>query len=459
MTPIENDFDNLKAYFQTDETKGIKFRKKKLKQLAKSIKAHERDLLDALQTDLGKNKVEAFAAEIGFTLHNLRHIRKELPQWAKTKQVNTPVYLFPVKSYIYKEPLGTIGIFSPFNYPVQLTFEPLIGAIAAGNTAMVKPSELTPNVANVIKEIIEETFEPNYVKVVLGDGEVAAQMSQLPFDHIFFTGSQDIGRKVYEAASRNLTPVTLELGGKSPVIVDETANIKVASERICFGKFVNAGQTCVAPDYVLVQRNVKDDLIKAIRSTINEFYGKHIATNKDYGRIVNDRHFMRLNQLLEAHRDKIILGGDTNRDDRFIEPTVLDHVTNEDEVIASEIFGPILPLVTYDELDEAIQFVKSKDKPLALYLFSEDENATNRVLKELSFGGGAINDTLLHLANHNLPFGGVGGSGFGRYHGKYTFDTFTHEKSYIFKTTRLDSGLLFPPYKGKFSYIKRFLKK
>ncbi|ENJ34549.1 aldehyde dehydrogenase [Staphylococcus aureus M0239] len=458
MNIIEQKFYDSKAFFNTQQTKDISFRKEQLKKLSKAIKSYESDILEALYTDLGKNKVEAYATEIGITLKSIKNARKELKNWTKTKNVDTPLYLFPTKSYIKKEPYGTVLIIAPFNYPFQLVFEPLIGAIAAGNTAIIKPSELTPNVARVIKRLINETFDANYIEVIEEGIEETQTLIHLPFDYVFFTGSENVGKIVYQAASENLVPVTLELGGKSPVIVDETANIKVASERICFGKFTNAGQTCVAPDYILVHESVKDDLITALSKTLREFYGQNIQQSPDYGRIVNLKHYHRLTSLLNSAQMNIVFGGHSDEDERYIEPTLLDHVTNDSAIMQEEIFGPILPILTYQSLDEAIAFIHQRPKPLSLYLFSEDENATQRVINELSFGGGAINDTLMHLANPKLPFGGVGASGMGRYHGKYSFDTFTHEKSYIFKSTRLESGVHLPPYKGKFKYIKAFFK-
>lgn len=458
MTIIRDKFNNSKAFFNTHKTKNLKFRKQQLKLLSKNIKNHENELLDALYKDLGKSKVEAYATEIGMLLKSIKLMRKELKNWSKTKQTDTPLYLFPTKSYIKKEPYGTVLIIGPFNYPVQLVFEPLIGAIAAGNTAIVKPSELTPHVAIVTKDIIEDTFDEAYVSVVEGGIEETQTLLSLPFDYMFFTGSEKVGKIVYEAAARKLIPVTLELGGKSPVIVDDTANIKVASERISFGKFTNAGQTCVAPDYILVQRKVKNDLIKALKKTITEFYGENIEKSPDFGRIVNQKHFNRLNDLIQIHKDNVVFGGNTSKEDLYIEPTLLDNITNDNKIMKEEIFGPILPIITYDNFDEVLEIIQSKSKPLSLYLFSEDENMTHRVVEELSFGGGAINDTLMHLANPNLPFGGVGSSGIGQYHGKYSFDTFSHMKSYTFKSTRLESSLFFPPYKGKFKYIKTFFK-
>lgn len=458
MKTIQERFNDCQGYYKTQITKDIKYRRKQLKNLKKAINQHEKQLLAALHLDLGKNKVEAYATEIGMVLKSISNARKEIHKWTKTKQVNTPLYLFPAKSYIKKEPLGTVLIIGPFNYPVQLVFEPLIGAIAAGNTAIVKSSELTPNVANVISKIIEDAFEEAYITTVEGGVEETQTLLEQPFDYIFFTGSEKVGKIVYEAASKQLIPVTLELGGKSPVIIDETANLKVASERIAMGKFTNAGQTCVAPDYILIQESVQDEFIQALSKTIEEFYGRNPENSPDFGRIVNRKHFARLQHLLQDSTGDVVIGGETNPESRYVSPTIVKDVKTEDPLMQEEIFGPILPLMTYTELDAAIDFIAERPKPLALYLFSEDENCTDRVLNELSFGGGAINDTMLQLANPNLPFGGVGASGFGKYHGKYSFYTFTHEKSYIYKTTRLESGLIFPPYKGKFSYVKNLFK-
>ncbi|MCE5090980.1 aldehyde dehydrogenase [Staphylococcus devriesei] len=458
MSSIAQQFEESKNFFKTHKTKDIKFRKQQLKLLSKSIKNHENELLEALKHDLGKSAVEAYATEIGITLKSIKMARKELKNWTKTKQVDTPIFMFPSKSYIKPEPYGTVLIIGPFNYPVQLLFEPLIGAIAAGNTAIIKPSELTPNVASVIRQIIEDVFSTDFVAVVEGGIEETQTLIHLPFDYMFFTGSEKVGQIVYEAASKNLVPVTLELGGKSPVIVDDTANIKVSSDRISFGKFTNAGQTCVAPDYILVNKKVKNELIEALKQSIQEFYGTNVEKSPDFGRIVNNKHFNRLNDLLKVHANSIVSGGHTNAKERYIEPTILDGITPASKIMQEEIFGPLLPIITYDDLNEAFDIVQSKAKPLSLYLFSEDENTTHRVLNELSFGGGAINDTLMHLANPNLPFGGVGASGIGQYHGKYTFDTFSHKKSYIFKSTRLDSSIIYPPYKGKLKYIRTFFK-
>jgi len=455
---LNSEIQNVRDFFQTQSTKDIKFRKKYLKALKKSIKKHEPDILDALKSDLGKNKVEAYATEVGFVMKELSYIIKELKNWAKTKSVTTPMMQFPAKSFIKYEPYGTVLIIGPFNYPFQLVMSPLIGALAAGNCAVVKPSEMTPQTSMVVQEILEEVFPEDYVKVIQGEKEVTSQLLDERFDYIFFTGSTKVGQIVYEKASKHLTPVTLELGGKSPVIIDDTANLKVAAERIAFGKFMNAGQTCVAPDYVLIDNTVKMKFVKALQTTIQEFYGAQIEQSEDFGRIVNDNHFNRLVNIIEDSRQQVIYGGESNADELFVAPTIILDPKLSDSVMQQEIFGPILPIIGYDTFNEVYDIVEQYEKPLALYLFTEDSDQITAVFNRLSFGGGCVNDTILHLANPNLPFGGVGHSGIGSYHGKYSFELFSHEKSYITKSTKLESGLLFPPYKGKFKYVKQLFK-
>lgn len=455
---LNSEIQNVRDFFQTQSTKDIKFRKKYLKALKKSIKKHESDILDALKSDLGKNKVEAYATEVGFVMKELSYIIKELKNWAKTKSVTTPMMQFPAKSFIKYEPYGTVLIIGPFNYPFQLVMSPLIGALAAGNCAVVKPSEMTPQTSMVVQEILEEVFPPDYVKVIQGEKEVTSQLLDERFDYIFFTGSTKVGQIVYEKASKHLTPVTLELGGKSPVIIDDTANLKVAAERIAFGKFMNAGQTCVAPDYVLIDNEIKVKFVEALQATIQEFYGAQIEQSEDFGRIVNDNHFNRLVNIIEDSRQQVIYGGESNADELFVAPTIILDPELSDSVMQQEIFGPILPIIGYDTFNEVYDIVEQYEKPLALYLFTEDSDQITAVFNRLSFGGGCVNDTILHLANPNLPFGGVGHSGIGSYHGKYSFELFSHEKSYITKSTKLESGLLFPPYKGKFKYVKQLFK-
>lgn len=455
---LNSEIQNVRDFFQTQSTKDIKFRKKYLKALKKSIKKHEPDILDALKSDLGKNKVEAYATEVGFVMKELSYIIKELKNWAKTKSVTTPMMQFPAKSFIKYEPYGTVLIIGPFNYPFQLVMSPLIGALAAGNCAVVKPSEMTPQTSMVVQEILEEVFPEDYVKVIQGEKEVTSQLLDERFDYIFFTGSTKVGQIVYEKASKHLTPVTLELGGKSPVIIDDTANLKVAAERIAFGKFMNAGQTCVAPDYILIDNEIKVKFVEALQATIQEFYGAQIEQSEDFGRIVNDNHFNRLVNIIEDSRQQVIYGGESNADELFVAPTIILDPKLSDSVMQQEIFGPILPIIGYDTFNEVYDIVEQYEKPLALYLFTEDSDQITAVFNRLSFGGGCVNDTILHLANPNLPFGGVGHSGIGSYHGKYSFELFSHEKSYITKSTKLESGLLFPPYKGKFKYVKQLFK-
>lgn len=456
---IANQFENIQSFFDSDTTKDIKYRKKQLRLLKKAIKSNETDLIAALQLDLGKNSVESYATEIGYIYKSISLMIKDIKQLSSKKNVNTPVFLFPSKSYTIHEPYGTVLIIGPFNYPFQLVFEPLIGAIAAGNCAVVKPSELTPNVTRVIQHIIEQAFEEDFVTCVTGDKAVTEELLTYPFDFVFFTGSTKIGQIVYEQASKQLIPVALELGGKSPAIVDKTANIKVAAERIAFGKYINAGQTCVAPDYVLIDACIKQQFINAVKSTIQEFYSKDAQNSDDFGRIVNESHTQRLSNLINKTNGDIVYGGNSDESARYIEPTVVDNVKFDDILMEDEIFGPILPIMTYESFGDAIQYIKSKPKPLALYLFSEDENHTDEVVNRLSFGGGCINDTLLHVGNFNLPFGGVGHSGIGKYHGKSSFELFSNVKGMMFKTTKLETGVLFPPYKGKGKYVRAMFKK
>lgn len=455
---FSDQLQQLNHFFYTDKTKDISFRRRQLKALKKEIKLREKDILHALNLDLGKGKVESYATEIGIVLKSISMFRKELKNYAKVETVTTPMLQFPGKSYIMREPLGTVLIIGPFNYPFQLIMEPLIGALAAGNCAVVKPSELTPHTSEIIKEIIEAVYAPDYVSVVLGGQDVITDLLQQKFDFIFFTGSTRVGQIVYEAASKQLIPVALELGGKSPTIIDKTADLKVAAERIAFGKFMNAGQTCIAPDYILIDARVKDKFIKAMKSTLKSFYGEHPEQSEDFGRIVNDKHFKRLSSMLEDSAEGIVIGGETNAAERYIAPTLIDHVSLDDAVMQEEIFGPLLPILTFNHRDEVYDIIRSFDKPLALYIFSEDNDYVKAVFNRLSFGGGCINDTLMHVSNPYLPFGGVGASGIGHYHGKYSFDLFSHQKAYMTKGTKLETGLLFPPYKGKLKYIRQLYK-
>ena len=445
-------------FFDTEQTKSIEFRLQQLRKLKNSIVKHEQAIMEALKTDLGKQSFEAYTTEIGFVLSNISYAIKHLQKWTKPKRVRGTLSLFPSKGSVQYEPYGTVLIIGPFNYPFQLVIEPLIGAIAAGNCAVVKPSELTPNVSRVITELISDAFIPDYICSIEGGVEINQALLQESFDYIFFTGSTRIGKVVMEAAAKNLTPVTLELGGKSPVIVDESADIAVAAKRIIWGKTINAGQTCVAPDYIMVQESVKDNLVSALKEEIVDFFGENPEESKDLGRIVSDKHFERLKEILEKDKEQIVSGGKASQDTRYIEPTILAANWNSNSM-QEEIFGPILPILTYKTLEEAIQSIKKLDKPLALYVFTNKKEVVDKVLGAISSGGACINDVLTHIVHPDLPFGGVGASGLGAYHGKYSFITFSHQRSILKKSTRFQLPLIFPPYTDeKERLIRKVLK-
>ncbi len=445
-------------FFESKKSRDIDFRINQLRCLKSAIKKYEYKIYEALYKDLGKCEFESYTTEVGFVLSSISHTIKNLKKWAKKEKVKTPLYLFPAKSFVISEPYGTVLIIGPYNYPFQLLIEPLVGALAAGNCVVLKPSENVPNLSRVITEMITETFPKEYIRSVEGGVETNTSLINGTFDYIFFTGSAQVGKIIMEAAARNLVPVTLELGGKSPVIVDESADIKVAAQRIIWGKTINVGQTCVAPDYVVVNNKVKDDLIKELRVQIQSFYGKDAIESKDYGRIVNDRHFLRLKNILDKEADKIICGGKVNREKRYIEPTLID-ASWEGAAMSEEIFGPILPIISYSNLDEVIGKIKRLSKPLALYLFAENYKVEEKVLEEISSGGACINDTITHLANPELPFGGVGNSGIGAYHGKESFKTFSHRRSVVRKTTKINIPIVFPPFNKKnLDNVKKLMK-
>jgi len=447
-----------KSFFSTQATLPLSFRIEQLEKLRNAIVEKEQILLKALQKDLGKHPFESYASEIGFVLQSIRHTIKHLKKWVKPKKVRSTWSLFPSKGEIFNEPYGTVLIIGPFNYPFQLLIEPLIGAIAAGNCAILKPSELVPTVSAVVTEMINTTFEPAYINSVEGGVETNQALIHANFDYIFFTGSTKVGKIVMEAAAQHLTPITLELGGKSPVIIDETANLTIAAKRIIWGKTLNAGQTCVAPDYIMVHESVKETLIKEMEKTLVSYFGETIEDKEDFGRIVSEQHFLRLREMLEVDRKAILFGGKSNRETRFIEPTILD-ATWDSATMQEEIFGPILPILTYKELEEAIESIRKLDKPLALYLFTNNKETETKVLCAISSGGVCINDVLTHIVPPNLPFGGVGTSGMGAYHGKYSFTTFSHQKSILRKSTRVDIPILFPPYtEKKEKMIRKVLK-
>ncbi|MDT0123158.1 aldehyde dehydrogenase [Paenibacillus sp. RRE4] len=450
--------ERQRTFFRSGATRQAGMRIERLSRLKQAIQKYETELTQALYQDLGKSEFESYTTEIGFMLDSITHTMRKIKKWVKPVKVRTQVALIGSKSYILPEPYGAVLIIGPFNYPFQLLIEPLVGAIAAGNTAVLKASENTPAVSAVVKKLIGEVFEPEYVQVVEGAKDTTTALIHASFDYIFFTGSVPVGKIVMEAAAKNLVPVTLELGGKSPVIVDEQADIQVAAERIIWGKLLNTGQTCIAPDYLLVHERVKKPLIDAMKATIVNFFGTDIQRNKDYGRIVNKSHFKRLTALIERDRDQVIYGGKFDEEDRFIEPTLIDAESWNAATMEDEIFGPILPIISYGHLDEAISNIVKRPKPLALYLFTSDPAVQNKVLNEVSFGGGCINDTITHVANPRLPFGGVGHSGIGSYHGRYSFETFSHMKSVLKKSTKLNPHMLYPPYNNKLNLIKRLLK-
>ena len=444
--------------FHSGCTRSAEFRLEQLQKLAGAIRQHEQELLSALYQDLHKSEFEAYATEIGYTLDSIRGASKHLKRWMKPKRVTTPFYHGLSKSYIHKEPYGTVLIIGPFNYPFQLLIEPLIGAIAAGNTAVLKPSENTPTVTAVIKKLIGSTFDESYIRVIEGEKETTSALIHSPFDYIFFTGSVPVGKIVMEAAAKHLIPVTLELGGKSPAIVDRTANLEVAAKRIIWGKMMNAGQTCIAPDYVLAHEEIREPLVDKMKIVLSDFFGADARLSPDYGRIVNERQFDRLAGILQADQDKALVGGRAIKEELYIEPTLLDQAAWSDAAMQDELFGPILPIVGYQQLNEAIEQVNERPKPLALYLFTENRLVEQEVLSRISFGGGCVNDTISHVANPRLPFGGVGHSGIGAYHGKHSFDLFSHTKSVLSKSTKLDIPFLFPPYGDKVKWVRKIMR-
>lgn len=446
-----------RGFFETGKTLGISFRLRMLDRLSTAIKEMEPEINDAIKSDLGKSAFETYMCETGLVLSEISHMKKNLRKYAAVSFKWTPLAQFPSVSYTIKEPYGCVLIMSPWNYPFMLTMDPLIDALAAGNTAVVKPSAYSPKTSEVISRIIEKCFPKKYVAVVQGGREANSDLLEQKFDYIFFTGGMSVGRIVMEKASVHFTPVTLEMGGKSPCIVDETADLKVAARRIAFGKYLNCGQTCVAPDYLLVSDKVKDKLLFYLASEIEKMYGKCAFDNEDYGKIVNKKHFNRIMGLIEGQ--KIYYGGHSNADGLQIEPTILEDVSPESPVMQEEIFGPVLPVITFDKLDEAVDFVRKRPKPLALYFFSSSRLNIKRIEKSLSYGGGCINDTVVHLATSELPFGGVGNSGMGGYHGRYGFNTFSHEKAVLDKSNLIDLPMRYQKYNGvKRMLVRMFLR-
>lgn len=449
--------EKQREFFYSGKTLPLPYRIAALKALKQAVADHQDQIAEALRRDLGKSELEGFMCEIGLVLSEISYMLRHIRQFARDKTVYTPLSQFASRSFIRPTPYGVTLIMSPWNYPFLLTIEPLVDALAAGNTAVLKPSAYSPATTAVIADLIANLFPPEYVAVVTGGREENQCLLNQKFDYIFFTGSQSVGRQVMEKAAHHLTPVTLELGGKSPCIIDATAKIPLAAKRIVFGKFLNCGQTCVAPDYILCDKTVKNKLIACIKAEIQTQFGENPLENENYGKIINDKHFSRILRLIDE--EKIVHGGRSDAAAQQIEPTVLDHVTLDDAVMQEEIFGPVLPVLTYESLEDAISLVNSRQKPLALYFFSEDKAAIRRVTTRCCYGGGCINDVIVHLATSNMGFGGVGESGMGSYHGKAGFDTFSHHKSILDKKTWLDLPMRYQPYNpAAKALIRQFLK-
>lgn len=453
---IEDIVKEQRKFFKTGATLSYKFRLDALKKLKEAIIKNEKEIMDALSLDLGKSATESYMCEIGMVLSELRYAIRHLKKWMKKDKVATPLAQFPSKSFVVKEPLGVVLVMSPWNYPFMLAIDPLIGAISAGNCAVVKPASYAKNTSQVIKKVLGECFDDSYISVVLGGREENSALLEQRFDYIFFTGSVNVGKLVAEKASKNLTPVTLELGGKSPCVVDKTANLKISARRLAFGKFLNVGQTCVAPDYLLIEKSVKDEFLKYFKAEIVKMFGSEPLKNDSYGKIINEKHFKRICGLID--KDKVCFGGESDENSLKIAPTILDNVTLDDACMKEEIFGPIMPVLTFESIEEATSIISKFEKPLALYLFSTNQKTIDKFLNTVPFGGGCINDTIIHLATTKMGFGGVGYSGYGSYHGKRSFMLFSHEKSIVKKSPSIDLPIRYQPYsKTKDSLIRKFL--
>ncbi len=452
---IETVIKQQNDFFLLGETQSLDFRKQQLRHLKQLIINNESQISEALYKDLGKCNFESYLSEISLIKKEINNTINNLKKWSKPRYVSTAIEQFPGRAFIQSQPKGVVLIISPWNYPFSLAILPLIGVISAGNCAIIKPSEISPNTSNIIAKIINNNFAPAYIKVIAGGKETSKQLLREKFAHIFFTGSQSIGKSIMEAAAKHVTPVTLELGGKSPCIVEKNINLKETAKRIVWGKFLNAGQSCIAPDYLLVNKEIKGKLLEAISQSIKDLYGEDPSQCPDYGRIINSYHFNRLCALLEP--GKIILGGKIIPEDNYISPTIIEQVSSDFPIMEDEIFGPILPVLEYNKLEEAIAFINERPKPLALYLFSNDKKQQQTVLEKTLSGAVCINDTVMQYGVPALPFGGIGNSGIGSYHGKASFDTFSHYKSVLKRSFWLETNLRFPPYKGKLKWLKLLL--
>jgi len=447
-----------REFFASGQTIPVKFRIEMLKKLYKTVKTYEKEINDALKKDLGKSDFEGFMCEVGLSLTEISYMIKHTRKFARRKIVYTPLPQFASVSFKKPSPHGNVLIMSPWNYPLLLTIDPLADAIAAGNTAVIKPSAYSPETSKIVEKIIKECFPPEYVSVVTGGRKENSELLNQKFDMVFFTGSQAVGKEVLRKCSEHLTPAVLELGGKSPCIVDSTAKIKLSAKRIVFGKYLNCGQTCVAPDYVLCHKDVKDEFIKELTLQIKKQYGENPLKNPDYGKIINEKHFNRICGLID--KDKVVIGGESDRNTLQIAPTVMDNVSFDDAVMQEEIFGPVLPIITYESFGDLFEILKGRQKPLALYIFSENRKNINSILDRISFGGGCINDVVIHLATSEMGFGGVGESGMGSYHGKTGFEAFSHTKSIVDKKTFMDLPMRYQPYDRKINgkLLKMFLR-
>ena len=453
---LKSIIDNQINYFSSKKTIDIASRINSLKKLLKEIKASENELELALYKDLEKSKGESYLTEINFVYTEINIALKNIKKWTKRKAVKSSLINFPSSDYIVPEPYGLTLHISPWNYPFQLSIAPLIGAVAAGNTVVLKPSEYSKNTSLLLEKILSNVFDPGHVVVVNGGVDISTKLLEFKWDYIFFTGSIGVGKIIAKAAANNLTPTTLELGGKNPCIVDETASIEISAKRIVWGKFTNCGQTCIAPDFIVVNKKIKNKFIDALKKQIVKIYGNNVVDNDEYGRIISDKHMNYLVSLLE--KENIIHGGKFNFDDKFFEPTLVEINNLESKVMEDEIFGPILPIIEYDDFKEVHDIIKKYSHPLALYIFTKKKEFGRKFLESYPFGGGAINDTVMHIANDRLPFGGVGQSGMGKYHGESTFNTFSHFKPYLNKPLWIDPPLRYPPFKNKINFLKKILK-
>lgn len=445
----------IRNYFLTNVTKDVVFRIDALKKLKTQIINHEADIIKALYDDLHKSDFEAYSTEISLVIQEIDLLCRRLHFWARPKHKLTPLMFWPSMSKIIHEPYGVVLIIAPWNYPFQLLISPLVAAIGAGNCAVLKTSPYSPAINNVMESIIKKTFSPDYVSIFHGNRDVNTALLAERYDYIFFTGSPSLGKTVMAAASKNLTPITLELGGKSPCIVDEDANVEIASRRIIWGKTLNSGQTCIAPDYLMVHENIKEEFISTMEKHIKEMYGEDPRESPDYPRIISDKAMTRLVGYLKT--GSLVMGGRYDIKERYIEPTVITNLPPDAPILNEEIFGPIFPLIFFTNIDEVIKHVKSREKPLALYYFTGDKKKILKMLKETSSGGACINDTIIHVGNHRIPFGGVGNSGMGMYHGRYGFETFSHSKAVVVSSTNIDIKIKYPPYGNKLNRFKRFL--